>query len=43
MVRPGEIVEKAGLDKKIISEVIKELKKEGKIIIPKRCYYTLKE
>ncbi len=41
MARPGDIAEKTGLDKKVVSEAIKELKKEGKIISPKRCYYAL--
>ncbi len=39
-MRPGEIAEKAGLDKKEVDKAIKKLKKEGKIISPKRCYYS---
>ncbi|KPU62781.1 MarR family transcriptional regulator [Thermococcus argininiproducens] len=39
-LRPGDIAKIAGLDKKEVSEAIKKLKKEGKIISPKRCYYA---
>ncbi|QTA38317.1 MarR family transcriptional regulator [Thermosipho ferrireducens] len=42
-LRPGEIAEKAGIDKKEVSELIKQLKKEGKIESPKRCYYAIKK
>ncbi|HDM66857.1 MAG TPA: winged helix-turn-helix transcriptional regulator [Thermoplasmatales archaeon] len=42
-MRPGEIAEAAGLDKKEVSAAIKTLKQQGKIIIPKRCYYGLPE
>ena len=42
-VRPGDIVKKTGLDKKEVSKLIKDLKKEGKIYSPKRCYYAVKE
>ena len=40
-LRPGEVAEMAGLDKKEVDKIIKKLKKEGKIISPKRCYYSL--
>ena len=39
-LRPGDIAKITGLDKKEVSEAIKKLKKEGKIISPKRCYYA---
>ncbi len=42
-VRPGDIQKATGLDKKEVSKIIKELKEEGKIIVPKRCYYALNE
>ena len=42
-VRPGDIQKETGLDKKEVSKIIKELKEEGKIIVPKRCYYALAE
>ncbi|MGI5922057.1 MAG: transcriptional regulator [Syntrophomonadaceae bacterium] len=34
-----EIAEATGLDKKIVDKVIKQLKTEGTIHSPKRCYY----
>ncbi|HID42710.1 MAG TPA: winged helix-turn-helix transcriptional regulator [Archaeoglobaceae archaeon] len=39
-LRPGEIAEITGIDSKEASKIIKELKKEGKISSPKRCYYA---
>ncbi len=42
-LRPGDIAKLTGLDSKRVSEIIKELKKEGKIHSPKRCFYALKE
>ncbi|HEY8436693.1 MAG TPA: hypothetical protein VIK63_06630 [Haloplasmataceae bacterium] len=42
-LRPGDVAEKAGLDKKEVDKAIKKLRAEGKIISPKRCYYTLAE
>ncbi len=41
-LRPGEIAELAGLDKAEVSKLITQLKKEGKIISPKNCYYQPK-
>ncbi|AIY82818.1 hypothetical protein I3900191A7_05380 [Clostridium baratii] len=40
-LKVSEIVEITGLDKKDIDKAIKEMKKEEKIISPKRCYYVL--
>lgn len=40
-LRPGDIAEKAGMDKKEIDKAIKELKKEEKIFSPKRCFYDI--
>jgi predicted transcriptional regulator len=40
-VRPGDIAEKTGADKKAIDKAIKELKEEGKIYSPKRCFYEI--
>ncbi|MGQ9843837.1 MAG: MarR family transcriptional regulator [Spirochaetota bacterium] len=31
-----------GLDKKGVDKIMEQLKKEGLIISPKRCYWTLK-
>jgi len=39
-LRPGEIAKLAGLDKDEVSKAIKELKQEGKIHSPKRCFYA---
>ncbi|WP_457556054.1 transcriptional regulator [Candidatus Pyrohabitans sp.] len=39
-VRPGDIAKVLGVDSKEVSRAIKELKKEGKVHSPKRCYYA---
>jgi len=39
-VRTGEIVEVTGIDKKEVTKIISLLKKEGRVISPKRCYYA---
>lgn len=39
-VKPGDVAKALGVDSKEVSKVIKELKKEGKVISPKRCYYA---
>ena len=39
-MRPGEIAEKLGIDKKDLDKVIKKLKAEDKIYSPKRCFYS---
>jgi len=36
-LRPGDVAEVIGLDKKEVSKIIKKLK----LIVPKRCYYSL--
>lgn len=38
-VRPGDIAKALGVDNKEVSNAIKVLKKEGKVVSPKRCYY----
>ncbi len=40
-LRPGDIAKMTGLESKEVSKIIKSLKKKGKIISPKRCYYSL--
>jgi predicted transcriptional regulator len=40
-VRPGDIAEKANLDKELVSKHLKEMKESGMIISPKRCFYSL--
>ena len=42
-VRPGDIAKIIGKDSKEISKIISELKKKGKVISPKRCYYSLSD
>ena len=36
----GKIVELSGLDRKDVDKAMAQLKKEGKIISPKRCYWS---
>lgn len=40
-VRPGEIAKALEIDSKEVSKAIKSLKEKGKVISPKRCYYSL--
>jgi len=39
-VRPGDVAKATGLESKEISKIIRALKKKGKVISPKRCYYS---
>lgn len=39
-LRPGDIAKMTGLESKEVSKIIAELKKKGKVIVPKRCYYA---
>ncbi len=39
-LKGGQIAEASGIDKKEVDKAIKELKKEEKIISPKRCFYA---
>ena len=39
-VRPGEIAKTLGVESKDVSKAISALKKEGKVVSPKRCYYA---
>ncbi|WP_163713780.1 MarR family transcriptional regulator [Mangrovibacterium lignilyticum] len=38
----GKITELSGLDRKVVDKAMAELKKEGTIISPKRCYWQAK-
>ncbi|MBN1926476.1 MAG: transcriptional regulator [Prolixibacteraceae bacterium] len=38
-MKTGEIAEAAGLDKKVFDKAMKELKIEGAIVSPKKCYW----
>ena len=40
-VKAGEIAKELGVENKEVSKVFQELKKQGKIVSPKRCYYAL--
>ncbi|RII33584.1 MarR family transcriptional regulator [Clostridium chromiireducens] len=42
-MRPGEIAEALGVDKKDLEKVIKQLKNDSKIISPKRCFYSVEK
>ena len=41
-LRPGDIAKAIGIESKEVSKLIKELREEGKVHSPKRCYYALK-
>lgn len=41
-MRPGEIAEATGLDKKDVEKAIKAMVAEGKMHSPKRCFYDVK-
>jgi Mn-dependent DtxR family transcriptional regulator len=38
-VRPGDVAKTTGVESKEVSKIINKLKKDGKVISPKRCYY----
>ncbi|NLS44662.1 MAG: MarR family transcriptional regulator [Firmicutes bacterium] len=42
-VRAGEVVEGTGLDKKEVDKAMAKLKKEGKIVSPKRCFWEIQK
>ena len=42
-VRPGDVAKALGVESKEVSKVFTNLKKEGKIFSPKRCYYSVSE
>ena len=42
-LRPGEVAEMINEESKLVSKIIGDLKKQGKVISPKRCYYALSE
>ena len=39
-LRPGDIAKELGVDSKEVSTALAELKKEGQVMSPKRCYYA---
>lgn len=38
----GKIVELTGLDRKVVDKAMAQLKDEGQIVSPKRCYWQPK-
>lgn len=42
-LRPGDVVKLSGLEKDEVAKAIKDLKTEGAIFSPKRCYYAPSE
>ena len=38
----GEIAENTGIDRKEVDKTMKNLKEQGEIISPRRCYWTAK-
>ena len=42
-VRPGDVAKAISEESKDVSKAISELKKEGKVMSPKRCYYAPSE
>ena len=39
-VKPADVAKKLGLDSKVVTKAVNELKKAGKVNSPKRCYYA---
>lgn len=39
-VRPGDLAKELGMDGKDVSKIIGDLKKDGLVVSPKRCYYS---
>jgi len=39
-VRPGDVAKMIGEESKEVSKIISGLKKHGKVMSPKRCYYS---
>jgi len=39
-VRPGDVAKMIGEESKEVSKIISSLKKQGKVMSPKRCYYS---
>ena len=40
-LKTAEIATAAGIDKKEADKAIKELKKDGSVVSPKNCFYTI--
>ncbi|NLP44647.1 MAG: MarR family transcriptional regulator [Peptococcaceae bacterium] len=42
-VRAGDVAEATGIDKKEVDKIMNKLKKEEKIVSPKRCFWEIKK
>lgn len=42
-VRPADLAKELNMESKEVSKIITELKKEGRVYSPKRCFYAPKE
>ncbi|MFY9385691.1 MAG: MarR family transcriptional regulator [Dethiobacteria bacterium] len=42
-VSAGQVAEATGLDRKEVDKAMAKLKKEEKIVSPKRCYWEIKK
>ena len=42
-VRAGTVAEETGIDRKEVDKVRNQLKKEEKIVSPKRCFWEIKK
>ncbi len=42
-VNAGKVAEATGIDRKEVDKVMAKLKKEEKIVSPKRCYWEIKK
>lgn len=40
-VKSGDVAAKTGLDSKEVGKIISKLQKDGAVISPKRCFYTI--
>lgn len=42
-VNAGKVAEISSIDRKEVDKAFKKLKEEGRIVSPKRCYWTVAE
>lgn len=42
-LKAGQVADLTGIDKKEVEKVFNDLKKEDKLISPKRCFWTVKK
>lgn len=42
-VTAGQIADATGIEKKEVDKIMTRLKKEGRIVSPKMCYWEIKE